>query len=382
VQLRYHKSVFAMGLFSKIKKAVKQAASTVGDAIKNAPKTILNKAKEAIQEAKDGVKKIAEGVKEMATGAWSVVKGVGKLMGGLFKGVFTGNWQALKDGFQDVTGGMAGFFMGFIKAALGIVGVAEAVVLFLGSPIPYFDKIAKFFFFDLIRSILSLSHLIVSGLIWEFLDNLAHGRAWLDINCIYGNYCGNYLKGQYQEGFTQVIEHGLDYQKEDEFTFPPIDQLDFICYLHDRETMRNEKKDFHMKGNPFSDLALGCRLEIWKELTEQTTDEQLRTYRKIQVLISGGNMRNGVDPLSAGISFIFGLLGQYGSGKRQLDCQRFQENKDYITTQFDCDIARWKEEKMSEKGFPPPETLKSWFCDLFLLPYEKFKKECHAFQLH
>ncbi|PCG86353.1 hypothetical protein CIB93_08965 [Streptomyces sp. WZ.A104] len=67
----------------------------------------------------NGVALVLEGFVEIFKGVWNIIKGWFEIWIGLFKGIFTGNWDTLKQGFEDLWDGIWQFLKGLWDVILG-----------------------------------------------------------------------------------------------------------------------------------------------------------------------------------------------------------------------------------------------------------------------
>ncbi|MFE7463107.1 hypothetical protein ACFU6R_03245 [Streptomyces sp. NPDC057499] len=67
----------------------------------------------------NGVALVLEGFVEIFKGVWNMIKGYFEIWIGLFKGIFTGNWDLLKKGFEDLWNGIWQFLKGLWDTILG-----------------------------------------------------------------------------------------------------------------------------------------------------------------------------------------------------------------------------------------------------------------------
>ncbi|QNE75324.1 hypothetical protein F0344_12480 [Streptomyces finlayi] len=67
----------------------------------------------------NGVALVLEGFVEIFKGVWNIIKGFFEIWIGLFKGIFTGNWDLLQKGFKDLWNGIWQFLKGLWDVILG-----------------------------------------------------------------------------------------------------------------------------------------------------------------------------------------------------------------------------------------------------------------------
>lgn len=326
-----------MGFFSNVWNAVT-------DFFEDVVEDIADAAEEAVEDIADGISDVISGIVDVGLGIVQV-----------FRGIVTLDKDTALNGLADLA-------TGIIHIGRGVTRIITGIGALVTSPIPVVNKITRFIA-DSADNFWLMGELSTLAAI-EIFDNLTSKEKPVNVEAIYGNYVGNSLKGNYKNGYDGYKDG--ETPEEYYYIYPPINEFDFIFYLHDQETSRGAK------GNMFADRAINIRVKKYKQKNKSISTEIRKAIRKVRMLGLIGDVRIGTD-VASGILRILGSIADYGSITMEGDAILYLENKPKIDKEFNGKhLPAWLEIASTyEVKYSIPDDLNKWWKRYFEIGYKK-----------